>query len=236
MKAKNIKSEQGFTIVELLIALSVLSVILVMGTVIMIQIGKLYTKGVNAANLNNTTRNINSDISSALLFSGSAPYSCTVSATTCAAAETSYAGGGGAKIYAYCIGTTRYSYVFNRKQGIDSSVTPTALVTPHVLWQDTMSNPNSCDPVPIDTANPTDSQTTGDGHDVIPDNMQLTRFKIVENPVNSSSYDIDVWMAYGDHDLVLTDSDGSNRCNGSLGSQFCATAKISTTVTRRVVE
>ncbi len=46
MSMKSLKSTRGFTIVELMIALTVLSTILVMATVIMINIGVLYSKGV----------------------------------------------------------------------------------------------------------------------------------------------------------------------------------------------
>ncbi|HSX37132.1 MAG TPA: type II secretion system protein, partial [Patescibacteria group bacterium] len=66
-------AQGGFTIVELMVALSVLSILLVMSTVILIQIGKLYTKGVNQAATQNAARDIINDLSSQLQVSGNAP-------------------------------------------------------------------------------------------------------------------------------------------------------------------
>jgi prepilin-type N-terminal cleavage/methylation domain-containing protein len=50
-------AEQGFTIVELMIATTVLSTLLVVVAIVMISIGKLYYKGLNQARLQDNTRN-----------------------------------------------------------------------------------------------------------------------------------------------------------------------------------
>ncbi len=240
MRIKSVKSGQGFTIVELLIALSVLSVILVMASVIMIQIGHLYTKGVNSANLQNTSRNITSDLSSVLQFNGSTPSPCNPppladphNQRTCAAGTLT--AGVPVPVYSYCINTTRYSYVLDREKGADGSYTPTAQ-TPHVLWRDTMTNSANCKPLNLFNPTPTDSDSSGDGSDLIPDHMRLTRFKVSETvtETNLHIYKIDTWMAYGDDDLVQVDNpDGHAICKGGTGTEYCGTSGISTTVTKR---
>lgn len=248
MKIKGLQSK-GFTIIELMIALSVLSIILVIASALMTRIGATYTKGVNAANLQNANRNIMSDLTSALQLSGSAPSGCPTGndiGTTCYTALESVPG---ADVYAYCIGATRYSYILNREQGDDpsyltygSQTHQTQPHTSHVLWRDTMMNTASCNPLDISQPMPApfsgDSDVTvaGSGYDMVPDHMRLGRFKItqVTPPNNSGVYNLDVWMAYGDSDLVNEDASGHATCNGDKGSQFCSVSNISSTVGRRL--
>ncbi len=238
MKTKRLKSDSGFTIVELMIALSVLSTILIMSTVILIQIGNLYKKGVNAADLQNTTRNAISDLTSSIQYGGSKPYPLAGPCTplTCYAVKNvKVVAGVPRDIYSYCIDTTRYSYVLNREQGTDSSKAADT-DTPHVMWRDTMTTNATCDPLDITVAGiPVDPATSlpSIGSDVVPDNMRLTRFRVEEVPVGSRSYSTDVWLAYGDDDLVVTDGAGHSSCNGK-GSQFCGVSELTNSVTRRL--
>ncbi len=232
-----IKSDRGFTIVELMIALSVLSVILVMSTLIMIQITSLYTKGINSSNLQNTTRNIMADLSSQIQFGGSAPF-----ATTCTAPapETCYADiyfAGGQPTYAFCINTTRYTYRFDRKKGTDQSRIPSQQVTPHVLWRDTMATNATCKALNISGAGTPKDRFTGlatktKGYDVIPDQMRLTKFRIKD--IGDSSYQLDIWTAYGDGDLVKTNNlTRHSTCSGGAGTAFCGVSELTDAITRR---
>lgn len=238
-------NEKGFTIVELMIALSVLSTILVMSSIIMIQIGALYSKGVNSASLQNASRNITADISQTLQFSGEEPFTtsnCGISPgpplTTCYATSQNF---GGTTVYAYCVGATRYSYVLNKEHGNDQA---TGVDTPHVLWRDTMGNSSNCLPVNMtnNASIPPDSSpalrgsgSNDAGYEMVPAHMRLTRFRIAENPLNSGAFNVDVWMAYGDSDLVnAPDPQGNTTCKDGTGTQFCALSKISSTVVRRL--
>ncbi len=231
MRRKSLRSSRGFTIVELMIALTIISIILVMATTIMIQIGNIYTKGINQANLQNATRNTMADISSSLQFSGNTPYPATCSATACFANSQPNAGG---TYYSFCMGSVRYSYVLNREVGIDPA---NPLPAPsHVLWRDTMVNSANCQPLNVfspsspltDVADP-----TGNGYDMVPPHMRLTRFTITEQ--STGVYTIDIGMAYGDSDLVHTDlATGHSTCSGGAGTQFCAISEISNTVLRRI--
>lgn len=237
------KDNNGFTIVELMIALSVLSTILVISTVILIQIGALYSKGVNAANLQNTTRSIMSDVTAALQFSGNTPSSCTPTATTCAAATSG-------SINAFCIGTTRYSYVLDAEMGTDTAANPithaaAGASTPHVLWRDSIQQNAPC--VPLNIAAPTvaadasSSDSVGGnsgGYDMVPDHMRLTRFKITPPATAGDTYVIDIWAAYGDSDLVVTSTSGpfigQSTCNSGAGTQFCSVSQLSSAVMGRI--
>src|SRR5665213_3568651 len=86
------KSETGFTIVELMIAMTVLSVLLLLASVTLIQIGRLYSKGSNEAETQNTARNIINQVASEIQFGGSAPLPSSPTAG------------------AYCVGSQRYTY------------------------------------------------------------------------------------------------------------------------------
>jgi prepilin-type N-terminal cleavage/methylation domain-containing protein len=231
----------GFTIVELMIAMSVLSVLLVGGAMVMTRIGELYTKGVNAASLQNSSRNVSSDLSSTLEFSGGKPFPCTSTALVCQVntgdvANPNPRNFSGVTVYVNCVNNIRYSYVLNRELGHDSA---NNVDTFHVLWRDTISNSDQCFPLDIsqDNNHPTDSYTASDsqGYEMVPEHVRLTKFKISESPTDSGIYAIDVWMAFGDSDLVVVDgATGSPACQGGAGTAFCAISKQSVSVSRRL--
>ena len=248
-KKYQLHNYQGFTIVELMIALSILSSILIMATVVMINIGALYTKGVNAANLQNTARDITADVSAELQFSGNSPFNCLFNnpsslpeptyalSTTCSANSVpSGTGIASSGPFAFCIGTTRYTYMLNREEGTNPTAPAGETSTPHVLWRDTMNNTSSCDPLPITNPDGSVVGSSSDGYEMVPDHMRLTRFEIFQQ--SPDIYTINVWMAYGDNDLVVTAPNGSATCNSSSGgiddTQFCAESQITTAVTGRV--
>ena len=65
--------------------------------------------------------------------------------------------------------------------------------------------------------------------------MRLTRFEVYPDPTSPDPQNMNVWMAYGDSDLVLPGSTpGGRSVAGARGTQFCSVSEISTTVTQRV--
>lgn len=207
------EEQKGFTIVELMVALSVLSILLVMSTVILIQIGRLYTKGVNQAATQNAARDIINDLSSQLQVSGNAPDSSTPGVI--------------------CIGNLRYTFNLNHKL-----VTPPASGTYviHVLWRDTLADNSSCVAVNLTAVTPSDTHTLpGSGVEMIPLNARLTDFLITSNQNNT--YAIKVTVAYGDDDLVNYDSvHDTTTCSNGIGTEFCAVSSLNITVARRLVQ
>jgi prepilin-type N-terminal cleavage/methylation domain-containing protein len=241
VKTRQLGGNRGFTIVELMIALSVLSVLLVMSTTILIQIGVLYTKGVNGANLQDATRAVVADVSSSVQFSGTPPAACDAIrvANTCYTDKITRSG---YNIYSYCVNTTRYTYVLDRELGTDSTTNPVS-VTPHVLWRDTLNSPTQpCRPLFIDQATVVSDGSSlegpnvdSKGYEVVAKHMRLTRFYINPTAGSSGVYVVDIWMAYGDNDLVVyKDAQGHRTCKGDVGTQYCAVSQISTTITGRV--
>lgn len=238
------KLEQGFTIVELMIALSVMSVILVMSTIILIQIGGLYDKGVSASDLQNTARGIVNDVASAIQFSGYDP-----AVATCTPASCSFNGANGDPVpgeYAYCIGTVRYSYILNTEIGNDIAANPATGApantnTPHILWRDQLSSykDDPCVPVNLNAASPSDSYSSpGTGVEMMSDHTRLTNFSItpVSGTGTTNTYTINVSSAYGDSDLLNLNGTNTS-CKSqftSSSTQFCSLSSVTLTADGRV--
>lgn len=208
-------NKRGFTIIELMIALSVLSTILIMSSTIVINLGNIFTKGINQSNTQNTARNIMNEISSQLQLGGATPV---------------IPGGN-----VFCLGSQRYNYRPNVKLDGNSA-------SDHVLWRDTLNNSGAstttCQAMAITgIANPTDanSDLTVKGTELLSPNMRITDLIITDN--TNGSYTVTVTVAYGGdqtdppNDLVQRIG-GNTRCVGS-GSQFCAVSSLTQVVSKR---
>jgi prepilin-type N-terminal cleavage/methylation domain-containing protein len=217
-----IRGQKGFTIVELMIATTVLSVILLLVTVMMISIGNLFSKGVNQARVQDNVRSISDEFAQQLKFTGA-----TLTWTTNPANITINDLGGIPHVYvknAFCIGDTRYSFIVGVQIGTASNQIR------HVLWRDSLSGvgATACDPVNLQ------NNITTAGTELIAPNSRLTDLRIS----GTSPYTIDLGLAYGDDDLLSNPhSTGPPQpeplCTGNVGDQFCATAKLHTVAVNR---
>lgn len=109
----------GFTIVELMIATSVFSVILLISTVALIQVNRYYQKGVTSNNTQETTRNVLEDMSGAAEFATADP-------------QGPFPLGGGRQ--AYCIDNIRYTFILNSQ--VSDTINPAKHQNYHALWKD----------------------------------------------------------------------------------------------------
>jgi prepilin-type N-terminal cleavage/methylation domain-containing protein len=105
----------GFTIIELMIATTVLSVVLLLATLIITSVGRLYTKGINQANVQSSARTIIDDIAQNLELSNG---------------KTNATPGPNGE-QGICINNIRYSFVVGQQVNANGYV--------HVLWRDTNS-------------------------------------------------------------------------------------------------
>jgi prepilin-type N-terminal cleavage/methylation domain-containing protein len=211
----NNKRQTGFTIVELMIATTVLAVILLLVTIMMTNIGNLYYRGVNQSRLQDDVRTVTSQISQNLELNDE-----TVSSATVANAY-----GTTTTMYAYCVGDTRYSYVLNLQIGTASTQSE------HVLWRDTYTK--ACTPIDLAKAQPESGTNAGtNGVELIAPNSLLTAFSISA----SSPFTISMGMAYGvtGSKGVLNLNGTSSTCKNGKGDDFCATASLTTTVVQRI--
>lgn len=233
-------NQKGFTIIELMIATAVLSTILVTVTIVMLSIGNLYYKGVNQARVQDATRGVVDELSQRLELSSEQAIKAVPQ--------------GANGVGAYCIDTTRYTYVTNTQIGTPPPESPNG--TPafqHVLWRDTISSSDTCLAADLTATNPstgTDVNNTDgqDGTELVAPNSRLIKFSINSNNTTSASspYTINVEMGYGENDLYCSPSvagsctspsemrnmadytHGDLQCKGAIshGDQFCAVARL----------
>ena len=206
------RSSKGFTIIELLIATSVFSIILLVLASGLIEIGRLYYKGVISSKTQETARVIAEDIGRSIQFSGG---QVSPLVTT-----------GG--INSYCVGGRRYSFKLN----VQTKDKP-AIV--HGLLVD---NPTS-DCVASITGGPGVAQdfTTplDKSEELLGVNMRLSDL-VISQVGTTNLYTVRVYVTYGDDDL-LSDKmlpAGLDTCNTGSGSQFCATSILNTIVEKRI--
>jgi prepilin-type N-terminal cleavage/methylation domain-containing protein len=201
--------QHGFTIIELLIATAVFSTILVLASGMMINIGKMYYKGINQSRIQYAVRTITDEVAAQLQLADNV-----IPAAPLAGVE------------AICIANTRYTYIENRqlRNGpLDADHSP------HVLWRDKNPTPNSCAPV---AGFPTSPAAGLNGVELMAPNSTLTEFIVA----GTSPYTITIAAAYGDTGPtgVINLAGVNSRCKSGAGNQFCSTAHLTTAVARRI--
>ena len=228
--------QSGFTIVEVLIATLVFSLILIGAMAALIQMGRLYQKGVVAAKTQEANRNLIAEISQSVQFSKldivppgpSMPISAPLAHDV---PDTGF----------FCIGPRRYTYAIDR-QYVPGSANTSSITNPsnrnyknkkHSLWVDLP--PGGCNatvslaaPIP----NLDNDAPSSNGRDLLPENMRISKLNIVG--ASAGVWTIEVSLVYGDSDLLRYDG-GKYECTGSLvGREYCALSELSTVVQRRL--
>lgn len=232
-------NNRGFTIIELMFSTVTFSVVLLICLTGIIQIGRMYYKGLTASQTQQSARSLLDEITQSIQLSGeniqpqrdltggAAP-----SGPFVAAAATPYG--------FFCIGNIRYTYALDRQQA-NANDAPNKKIK-HAMWAD---EPGNCAGVsniaqyftdfPVDLTATTPS--TYSGRDVLADNMRLTRLSVQPAGVpDRSVWQVSLTVAYGDDDL-LTDPNNTGRrtcVSTSVGGQFCAFSELSTIVKRRI--
>lgn len=202
------RQQRGFTIIELMIATTVVSVILLLVSIMMVNIGNLYYKGISQARVQDNARSITDELAQHLELSDGGKYSLP-----------------NGSIQAYCIDNVRYTFIIGVQIGSGASQSP------HVLWRDTNPTPGSC---PTPTSTFLNSPPPGNnGVELIGPRSRLAAFSITR-PVLNGPYVIVVDVAYGENDLLVTPAGGTLRCKGAASDSFCAVANLTTDVVQRL--
>lgn len=242
---KSQKDSNGFTIIELLIASSVFSVVLLVALTGFLQIGRVFYKGISDSQTQNVARQIITDISSSL--------ANTSSDDAVSGIKTS----GG---YRYiCIGIVRYTwgvYTANPETSLNGRPTfydfrqTTQNYNPYSanpslgLVRDTVPGEGTC-PVPCVSgvtgaaACPPPPATnflalnTNKPKEMLADRMRTAALSVTKN--SSGLYDVNVVVAYGSNDLIKYEDDDITRpyCLGDNSDQrFCAVQQLQTSMLR----
>jgi prepilin-type N-terminal cleavage/methylation domain-containing protein len=226
--------QAGFTIIELLIATTVFSVILLLCAVALIQISRVYYKGITTTKTQEAARGIIDDISRNIQFSGG-----TVTGIT--------TNGG---VSTFCVNTVRYTFKANT-QVTDNSPVPAQQQGYHALVKDTCG-----------TAAPdlNASGLSGGAIELVPQKMRLAKLIVCEPgdavsascpappAAGSNLYNISIRVVSGDNDLLCSPAQGNCSSsvatdftntdiickNFSAGMQFCAYSELTTSVQKRI--
>lgn len=250
---KQVKKQSGFTVVELMIATTVFSIILVVCTAAIIQISRLYYKSITASRTQEAARSIIEEISQGIQFTAGPIIESTVyvdpAVYTLLPDKTGYAptptsppappgltGQG-----SFCLDRATYKFVLGRR--VVETVTDASLQIKDAF----VFNPTTvCEEITIPIGPP-----SADGRQLVPENMRLTNLGIKK--VNNNLYSVTVRLVYGEDDLLCSEINDPGSCTRSdtmsvnhfigsdvrckdkvTGSQFCAVSELSTTVQKRV--
>lgn len=206
--------EQGFTLVELMIATSVYAVVLLIALTGVTQVGRMYYRGLSSARTQEATRNIIDDVSREIQFSSSNVQQ------------------NGANTI--CIGNKRYSYALNKR--IVDGVPQNAREGNHAIQKDSPGAAAVGCPIAASQAD------LHDPTELLSDNMRLAKFSVAPvSGTNDQVWNVSVKIIFGEDDLFtglnMTTGDASNaNCTGGtfLGGQFCGVSELNTTVVRRL--
>lgn len=236
-----LKQSEGFTIIELMMATMVFSVIMLIAAGTVVRFTNNFQKGVTQSTTQGVARGLVDNISQQLQFVGSMSGFRKLAAPE----GTSYKG--------YCIHGTRYSFVLGKQ--LEREVQ-------NVLVEDSGMG-EGCGGVARNLSSGVS------GNELLAPNMRLAKFEVIndadpgdeaDGSSNPRLYKVKVKVVYGDDDLLCVDGapvgsekDCSNTkasmsnvsalnqnelnrlsCKTQIGSQFCAVSEISTTVQNRL--
>ena len=208
----------GFTIIELLIATAVFSLILLVVTGGILAFTRTYTKGINETNTQAAARNILGNISQAVQFSS---------------AVSGFVGplnnSGSPASQAFCINNTRYSYLLGYE--VEDTYNGSLHQSPHALVIDNVA---SCSPT--DNAQDLAAGTLDTGsQELLGPHMRLADLSVVQKTFTSpQTFLITVKVIYGYDDLLVSPTTPAANCVGGDGSEFCASASLSALVEKRL--
>ncbi len=217
MRFKKKLNQKGFTVTELMIATAVFGLILLVIATAVLQLTRVYYKGVTETKVQATARNLVDSISQAIQFSGQ-----TVTTTNPAPTV--------GNSYAFCVGNTQYSYTL----GYQLSDAPSAAQTYHALVANELPGCLSSTPA----QNVRNASVTG--REMLEPKMRLSKLEVTS--VGGDYYRISVRIAYGDDDLLYSPSGSPDDFRSSdvicksqrVGTQFCSVSEITAAVTKRV--
>lgn len=216
------RNQQGFTIVELLIAMTIFTIVLLVLTGAVVQIGRLYTKGLTASRTQEVARAVIDDLSRAIQYT---PGVIKELAATPADNTSSV-----------CVGSRRYDFIQNRL--VDKNqTTGRSLVSG--------DDPANC-------TSTTNLITASTGNEMLGNDMRVSNLAIDTTSLTTGAYRVTVRIVYGADDLLCTQAAGNCNNNVELnaaqlraakdlqcknirsGTQFCAVSELSTIVERRL--
>lgn len=217
----NSNNVRGFTLIELMIATSVFSVVLLIAVAGFSQIGRLFYKGVSVTQSQDVASQIGYDLTSSI--EGASKISTL----------TTYKG-----MQYICIGKSRYTIDTSRRVDISNS---SAISSAQIgMLKDTMSSDGSCAPPCLPTPSSCASGEVAwtNPVELLGDSMKLENISVTPvAAVSGDYYTLSLLLSFGADDLVnyTTPGDTSTaECKSDQGGQFCAIGRFNASVNRGV--
>jgi prepilin-type N-terminal cleavage/methylation domain-containing protein len=209
-----ILNTRGFTLIEMLVATTVFSVILIVCSMGLLQITRTFYKGVTVTKTQEVARTVIDDVASSVEFSGGS--------------VTAIASNNGSR--GYCAGNVRYSYYPGRMLPEDG--------TTHSLVADRL---DTATPTPLTCGSSISALdlTTGalpaSGRELLGARMRVARFDL--SCVGATRLcTVGIRLVTGEDDLLTTPANSPTAgCRGLLaGAQFCTSVELTTVIQKRV--
>lgn len=197
-------NQKGFTLVELMIATLVFSVVLLLCMAALLQVSKHFYKGVSSTRTQETARSVMTTISESIQFSGGAIEPSLIPVIS---PEGAYVG--------FCVDHFRFSYIKNR--------TFTGSGDQGLVMEDLGSAGCSATLAAWEPATP------ANGRELLQPNMRVQNIRIKN--ISGDLWEVKVDLATAPEDNFLSPG---GRCLSDKGTQFCATTSLSTIVQKRV--
>lgn len=223
---KKLSHQHGFTIIELMFATVVFSAVLLLCLTGIIQIGRVYYKGVTTARTQEAARSLMDEVAQSIQFSADA---VTLSSGPAGPDVTPNPADPSVNYRFACIGDRRLSFVIDRR--VTGTVNENEKTTAHGAWVDDLNSCSSSGAVAVNLSSSNPGGTNG--RELLGDNMRLSKFDI-DCGVGNGLCRVSVGVVYGSQDLIEY-VDGSAKCKGSVtDTQYCAFSELNTLVQKRV--
>jgi prepilin-type N-terminal cleavage/methylation domain-containing protein len=216
---QKIVDSRGFTIIELLIATAVFSVIMVVITAGIISFTRQYYKGVITSNTQTTARTIMSQVTQAIQFGGSITTGLVNGSTE-----------------AFCVDNKMYSYIIGQQVN-DGGANAAMHQNYHGLVADNTGA--GCDAATVPPSLPTVSQLGADQREMLGDKMRLSALDI--STPDGQTYTVHLRIIYGEDDLLepsvasLPIDWSKEKCQLNRATlQYCAITDLTTTIQKRI--
>jgi prepilin-type N-terminal cleavage/methylation domain-containing protein len=211
IKPKKLAKEQsGFTILELLIATTVFTFVLLGATFSIIEVGRIYIKGIVGSETQNTARSIAETLSQAIQLSNQG--SNTSITPIPPYRETN------PNQYAFCVNGQLYTYTLNQEQ-TDSDAGFVEYAS------------DGCDLATLESL-PANWAT---GQELLSNNMQIIAFSITQPySTDSNLYSISFTIAYGADSSFINGNPNDGCLSFNSGGAFCDIVPFTVTVQDRL--
>ena len=223
-----INQKDGFTVVELMIATAVFSIVLLLSLAGFLQIGQMFYKGVNITQTSNVLNQTATSLKNDILFDTG------TEAVTIFETPRITTPDGQITRYYFCAGSNRYSFIKGKQ--LDRAAGEAEINGPNgsdlwyqfALLKDRLTTSGCPNPFSTTSSAPIDPDNVTE---LLGDKMRLSQLEIPRLPSpNDKLYTVFIKVAYGDNE-VLTDSDlPSASCKQTqVYSKYCFVSEIKTT-------